>query len=61
MGIASLGAATCFSSTFLFQGILSLATIGFPRFRRGFDSFAIVLIDCSIGTSIYVRVLVARM
>ena len=59
--IASLWVATCFSYSFLFQGILSLTPIGLPRFRCGFDSFAAVLTDYPTGTSIHAGVLAAGM
>jgi len=38
--------------SFCFLGFLSLAPIGLPRFRRGIDSFAVVLTFFSSGISI---------
>ena len=40
---------------------ISWVHIGLPRFKRGLDSFAIVLMDCPTGTLILVGVPVAGM
>jgi hypothetical protein len=61
VGKASLGAPISFPCVFLFQGILSFAPIGLPCFKRALDSFAIVLIDCPTGTSIFAGVLAVGM
>jgi hypothetical protein len=59
--MASLGAPISFSYAFLFQELLSFTPIGLPHFRCTFNSFAVVLIDCSTGTSNFIGILAAGM
>jgi hypothetical protein len=58
---ASSRALISFPYAFLFQEILSFASIGLPRFRRVLDSFAVILIDCHTGISIFTGVLTTGM
>ena len=60
MGIASSGAATCFSFIFLYWKILSLALTDLSRFRRVLDPLTAISINCPLGTSIHTGVLAAR-